>query len=45
MYIVGVLWIVSMFAYAIHQTYMNCKIARQVVQKSRDTFTAFSHYR
>ena len=44
-YIVSVLFLVLIFAYAIHKTYQNCRLAREVVQKSRETFTAISHYR
>ena len=44
-HIFSVLFLVSIFGYAIHKTYQNCRLAREVVQKSRETFTAISHYR
>ena len=43
-YIVGFISIFAMFGYAIHKTYQNCQLAKQVVQKSKETMLMISNY-
>ena len=43
-YIVAILAFGAMVAYAVYKTYLNCQLAKQVVQKSKETILMISNY-